>query len=316
MNRWRHARALLPGLLTAAAWATQAASLPLCDRPSTLTATQQDRLLRFAAVARGQLDNSGQRVALVARSGLDLSRFAVRYSHAGISLLDSGNTPWSVRQLYYACDAQQPRLFDQGLAGFVMGTDDPSIGFLSILLLPAEAAEAVEQTALNKPHALRLLAARYSANAYPYSLRYQNCNQWVMELLASAWGGLVSSDDTRDDTRDETRDETRARARAQAWLAAAGYAPAPVQVGSHWLMAAAGFIPWVHLDDHPDADRFALQLRTSLPDAMAQFVRQRLPGTQHIELCHNAQQVVVRQGWRPLAAGCVAEPGDAVVALD
>ncbi len=277
-------------------------SLQLCDRPSTLTASQQDRLLRFAAVARSQLEASGQRVALVARSGLNLSRFEVRYSHAGISLLDSGNTPWSVRQLYYACDAQQPRLFDQGLAGFVMGTDDPSIGFLSILLLPSKAAAAVAQAALNTPLALRLLAARYSANAYAYSLRYQNCNQWVMELLASAWGGLSPGDDSR--------------AQAQAWLAAEGYAPAPVQVGSHGLMAAGGFIPWVHFDDHPEADRYALQFRTSLPDALAQFVRQRLPSTQRIELCHDTHQVVVRQGWRPLAAGCVAEPGDQVIALD
>ena len=293
---------MLGTLAALAAGAAQAMSPPLCDRPSTLTATQQDRLLRFAAVARDQLDNTGQRVALVARSGLDLSRFAVRYSHAGISLLHNGNTAWSVRQLYYACDERQPQLFDQGLAGFVMGTDDPAIGYLSILLLPPEAAAALEQAALNKPLALRLLAARYSANAYPYSLLYQNCNQWVMELLASAWAGFAAGDDTR--------------AQAQAWLAAAGYAPAPVRVGSHWLMAAGGFIPWVHFDDHPEADRFALQFRTSLPDAMAQFVRQRLPTTQRIELCHDEHQVVVRQGWRPLAAGCVAEPGDRVVALD
>ena len=309
MRRW--ARALLLGQLTAATVAAvQAASLPLCDRPSTLTAAQQDRLLRFAAVAREQLEASGQRVALVARSGLDLSRFDVRYSHAGISLLHNGNTPWAVRQLYYACDARQPQLFDQGLAGFVMGTDNPAAGFLSILLLPPAAAAAVEQAALNKPLALRLLAARYSANAYPYSLRYQNCNQWVMELLASAWGGSFLADDSVDNTNDA------ARAQAQAWLASQGYAPAPVQVGSHWLMAAGGFVPWVHFDDHPDADRFALQFRTSLPDALAQFVRQRLPDTQRIELCHNSHQVVVRRGWQPLAAGCVAEPGDAVLALE
>ena len=293
---------LLAAVLVASAASAGAASLRLCDRPSTLTATQQDRLLRFAAIARDQLDGTGQRVALVARSGLDLSRFDVRYSHAGIGLLNSGNTPWSVRQLYYACDERQPRLFDQGLAGFLLGTDDPAIGFLSILLLPPDAAAAVEQAALNKPLALGLLAARYSANAYPYSLRYQNCNQWVMELLASAWGGLASSD--------------APRAQAQAWLAAQGYVPAPVQVGTHWLMAAGGFIPWIHFDDHPEADRFALQFRTSLPAALASFVQQRLPATQRIELCHDEHQVVVRRGWRPLAAGCVAEPGDTVVLLD
>ena len=309
MSRWIGALPVLAALLCGAA-STPAAALRLCDRPATLSAPQQDRLLRFAAVARAQLDGSGQRVALVARSGLDLSRFEVRYSHAGISLLEGGNTTWAVRQLYYACDAQQPRLFDQGLAGFVMGTDDPGTGFLSILLLPPDAAAAVERAALDKPLALRLLAPRYSANAYPYSLRYQNCNQWVMELLASAWGGLQPASSAAGAADDDSR------ARAQAWLAAQGYAPAPVQVGAHWLMAAGGFIPWIHFDDHPEADRLALQFRTSLPDAMARFVHQRLPDTQRIELCHDGHQVVVRHGWRPLAAGCVAEPGDQVVVLD
>ena len=36
--------------------------------------------------------------------------------------------------------------------------------------------------------ALALLAGEYSANAYAYSTRYQNCNQWLVELMASAWG--------------------------------------------------------------------------------------------------------------------------------
>ena len=35
--------------------------------------------------------------------------------------------------------------------------------------------------------ALALLGREYSANAYPFSPRYQNCNQWVAELLATAW---------------------------------------------------------------------------------------------------------------------------------
>ena len=54
---------------------------------------------------------------------MDLSRFGVRYSHSGVSLKTGDNAPWSVRQLYYACDEERPRLYDQGLAGFVFGTE-------------------------------------------------------------------------------------------------------------------------------------------------------------------------------------------------
>lgn len=298
-------RAAIAALLLAGASAGHAssASPQLCDRAPALTATQQDRLLRFAAVAKRELEASGQAVALVARSGLDLSRFGIRYSHAGVSLRASENAPWSVRQLYFACDERRPRLFDQGLPGFLFGTDDPALGYLSIVLLPREAADALEHAALDKPRALRLLAARYSANSYAFGLRYQNCNQWVMELLASAWGGLGDADETL-------------RGRAQAWLAEQGYAPAPVEVGSRALMFAAGFIPWLHSDDHPPDDLFAMRFRISLPASIEAFVRERLPGAQRIELCHDERQIVIRRGWTPIVDGCRAQAGDQVLALD
>ena len=45
-------------------------------------------------------------------------------------------------------------------------------------------AAVIEQAALDKNQALQLLGATYSANAYAFSQKYQNCNQWVAELLA------------------------------------------------------------------------------------------------------------------------------------
>ena len=193
------ARGLLAALVAVTGTSqASSASLRFCDGASALTAQQQDRKLQFAAVVKSELDASGQALALVARSGLDLSRFGVRYSHAGLSLKASENSPWSVRQLYYACDEGRPRLYDQGLAGFLFGTDDPARGRVSIVLLPRGEAAALERTTQDKARALRLLAASYSANAYPFSLRYQNCNQWVMELLATAWGDLGDGEALRE----------------------------------------------------------------------------------------------------------------------
>lgn len=295
---------LAVGLGVCGAVASHAASAltGVCSSAPTLTARQQDHLLRFAAIVKQELDASGQALALVSRSGLALQRFGARYSHAGVSLKASENTPWSVRQLYYACDERRPRLYDQGLAGFVFGSEDPALGYVSIVLLPPAQAAALERAALDKARALRLLAATYSANAYAHSLRYQNCNQWVMELLATAWGGL-------DDAAD-------LRARAQAWLDAQGYAPRPFEVGSHWLMFAASLAPWFHVDDHPLDDLYARQFRISMPATIEAFVREHVPHAQRIELCHNAGQVVIRQGWQPVAEGCQAGEGDRVIALD
>src|SRR5439155_13002899 len=156
-------------------------------------------------------------------------------------------------------------------------------GYVSIVLLPREQAAELETAALDNARALRLLAATYSANAYPFSLRYQNCNQWVAELLATAWGALADAADLR--------------ARAQQWLTRSGYAPPPVDVGSHLLMFAAQFVPLIHLDDHPQEDRFALRLRTSLPASMEAFVHEHVPGAWRIELCPDRERVGLHHGW-------------------
>lgn len=278
------------------------ASFHFCDAAPPMTATQQDHLLRFAAIVKRELDDSGASLALVARNGTDLRRFGVRYSHAGLSLKANGNGAWSVRQLYYACDERRPRLFDQGLSGFLFGTDDPALGYLSIVLLPGAPGDALERAALDNPRALRLLAARYSANAYPFSTEYQNCNQWVAELFAAAWAPLSDSDDLR--------------LRAQAWLASQGYAPTPVELGSHLLMAAAPFVPMIHVDDHPIEDQYALHFRISLPAALERFAREQVPGARRIELCHDAHRVVVHRGWDELPEGCTPGEGDRVIDFD
>ena len=293
---------LAVGLCLAGAAQAAATSARFCDRAEPPTARQQSVLLQFAAVARRELDASGDEVALVSRSGIDLSRFGLRYSHAGISLRASGNAPWSVRQLYFACDEGRPRLYDQGLAGFVLGTDEPAVGYLSIVWLPREQAAALERAVLDNARALRLLAADYSANAYPFSVRYQNCNQWVLEMMAAAWGHLP--------------DDQRLREHAQAWLSAQRYEPAAIDVGSHAVMFAGHFVPWIHLDDHPESDRFALRVRTSVPASIEAFVHARTPEARRVELCHDGQRVVVRRGWEHLAAGCRPGPGDQVIALD
>ena len=288
--------------LTGSVGQAASAALQFCDTATARSAAEQDRLLRFAAIAKRELEGSGHAVALVARSGLNLQRFGIRYSHAGISLKASDATPWSVRQLYFACDEGRPRLYDQGLAGFVSGTDDPRLGYLSILLLPPERAAELERAALDKARALRLLAARYSANSYVYGLRYQNCNQWVAELIASAWGGIAEG--------------AELRAQSQTWLAERGYSPEPVPVNSHALMFAAAFVPWLHSDDHPEVDRYALRFRTSLPASIETFVRAQAPGAERIELCYGESGIVVRRGWVPIDDGCSPQAGDRVVPLD
>jgi hypothetical protein len=310
LRRAARAVTFLPALLPAFVQATSLpaegrgasglASLAYCDAGTQLSAEQRDVLLRFAAVVKDELARSGARLALIARSGLDLRRFEQRHSHAGLTLRASPESPWAVRQLYYACDEKAPRLFDQGLSAFLMGTDDAALGYVSIVFLPEAEAAALERRALDNRLALALLGDSYSANAYPFSTRHQNCNQWLAELLAATWGPW------RADGAAPTREG------AQRWLREAGYAPTTFDLGARPLLWLAAVVPWLHLDDHPAEDLQRNRLAVSMPASLEAFVRTRVPGAERIELCHDSRRVVLRRGWEPLAEGCQPGPGDTV----
>jgi hypothetical protein len=286
-------------LLLGASAAAQAGLPAFCQQTIDIGAAEQDRVLRFAGVVKSELERSGARVALISRAGLDLSRFGQLYSHAGVALRANPGGPWAVRQLYYACDESRPRLFDQGVAGFALGADAPMRGHISLVFPADEDAALLEGAALDKRLALALLGGEYSANAYAYGTRYQNCNGWVAELLASAWGGAG----------------TRTREDAQGWLRAQGYAAGPVRIPSHWLMFAGQFVPLVHMNDHPVEDLHALAMHTSVPASIEAFVRRRAPEAKRIELCHTQERIVVRRGWEPLGASCVPAEGDEVIPM-
>ncbi len=288
--------------LCALSWACQAGTLRLCDQQAQLSADQQDKLIRFGSIIKAELENSGQSLALIARSGLNLHRFGVRYSHAGLSLKASQNTPWSVRQLYYACDERKPRIFDQGISGFMLGTDDASVGYVSVVFLPAAEAAELERAALDNRQALQLLGPTYSANAYPFSLRYQNCNQWVMELLAAAWGHLDDAENLR--------------AQAQRWLKDQAYMPSVIDVAFRPLMWLGAFIPWVHGDDHPPEDIDQKIYRVTMPASIEAFVHATLPGATRMEFCHTDRHVVIRHGWDQIAEGCQPGEQDTVITLE
>jgi hypothetical protein len=276
-----------------------AASLRYCDQPASLSFSQQDKLLRFSEVIKSELQASGQSLALIARSGLDLSRFNTRYSHSGISLKASPNTPWSIRQLYYACDEGKPRIFDQGMAGFVMGTDSPALGYISVILLPEAAEKSLANAALENASALALLNTTYSANAYPFSQKYQNCNQWVIELLATALGALKRSDNPRE--------------QAQSWLKENGYLPTLMEVGSRFLMTLGSFIPMIRSDDHPESDIEKQRYQVSMPAAIEAFARLKLPQAERLEFCYNDHHIIVHKGWQPIAEGCLPSENDRVI---
>ncbi|WP_431260891.1 DUF2145 domain-containing protein [Roseateles chitinivorans] len=288
--------------------ASVAHAATFCDRGNEVSATEQDRQLQVVAFARRVLEASGASAALVSRSGTDLSRFHLQYSHSGIALKDSRNSPWSVRQLYYACDESQAKLYDQGLAGFLLSAGRTEPIRLSIVTLPGSAGARLADSVLDNRRSLALLTSRYSASAYAFGTRYQNCNQWVAEMMGFAWA-------PRTDGAAPAEDDPPTRRQAQQWLRTLGYDPSPVVVPSHAVMFAAQFVPLIHSDDHPIDDLYAMRLKVSTPAALEAFAHRRVPDAQRVEFCATGSTIVVRRGWDPLPTDCRAAEGDEVLPL-
>ena len=290
--------AFLAGLLCATT--AHAFSMQFCDRPREPSAGQRDVMLRFGAIVRDEIAASASPAALIARSGLDLHRLDVRYSHAAVVLKDNADRPWSVRELYFSCDERRPRVYDEGLTGFLLGTDDPDTGYVSLVFLPSERAEPLRRTAVDKHHALGVLGASYSANAYPFSTAHQNCNQWVIELLADAWNAGDADAGSGAD----------ARARAQDWLRGQGYLPTVFTVSAHPMTWLPAVVPWLSNDDHPPHEIAHNRYNVSMPASIETFVQAKVPGARRVEICHAGRRVVLHRGWDAIAGGCVPGPGD------
>ena len=299
--------AIAAGLLGSAT--AHAFSFDVCAKPREPSADERDVLLRFGSVVREQIVASGQDVVLVARSGLDLHRLDVRYSHEGVALKDNEGKPWSVRQLYFSCEEHRPRVYDEGLTGFLTGTDDPTTGYVSLVFVPADRAAPLRATAVDKRHALGVLGASYSANAYPFSTLHQNCNQWVMELLADAWGAPAPARDAPAPT------DADARAQAQAWLRSQGYLPTVFTASAHPMTWLPAFVPWLSNDDHPPEEIAHNRYNVSMPASIETFVQAKVPGASRVEICHAGRRVVVHRGWSDIPEGCVAGPDDQVTQL-
>lgn len=281
-----------------------AAGLPrTCEEPDPPDAARVALALRVAAAVQRELARVQAPVAIVARAGLDLSLLGQRYSHAGVSLRDHPQGAWTVRQLYFACEEGRPRIFDQGLAAFMLG-NDPRVRARLVAILPGPSgAGALAGAALDDRLARALLGASYSANAYAFSDLHQNCNQWVAELLALAWGA-------------GSGEVPRPRALAQAWLREQGFEPTVVQVGWPPLRLLRPWVPWVREDDHPEADLQAWRYRVVMPESLERFTRRLQPQAQRLEFClDDSQRLVVHEGWEPQGEGCAPGVGDRVIEL-
>ncbi|MFN3790172.1 DUF2145 domain-containing protein [Massilia sp.] len=246
-------RLVAAALLALAAAAPSRAGQSCEERP--LAAHEVVLSMDLAQRTVQALEASGARVALVARAGQDLSRYRLRYSHMGIAVRDHPKGRWTVVHALNDCGSAVSSLYDEGMGNFFL-TD--LYRHEAQLAIPGPELQARLAQLAAARTLLRLHEPNYNMLSYVYATRYQNSNQWVLELLAAAAAppGQVET-----------------RAEAQTWLRSIGYQPPTVEVPAAVRLGARMFRANVAFDDHPFERRMAGKIDTVSTDAVLRMLR-------------------------------------------
>lgn len=219
----------LTGLLAALLVASAAHAGQSCE-PRSLGPEAIRSGLELAHKVHQHLEAGGVRAAIVARVGRDLGEYGLRYSHIGLALRAREHPRWKVLHLLNHCGRSDSELFEEGLGNFFL---DDLFRYEALVFLPSPELQARIVDAVGAGMARRLHQPNYSLIAHPYSAKYQNSNQWLLELAAIAQTGTGSD-----------------RTAAHAHLARAGYAPTVIPIPPMKRLGARLFSVNTQFDDH------------------------------------------------------------------
>lgn len=209
----------------------------------------------FSKQIERELAARGARVALVFRSGRyreDLPE-GVRYTHGAfwvwseIELEDGSRTHgYAVHNLYhYAEDTRTSYLAQDWPLNFTRGD---VIGEVGVILPSPEMQRRLwmmlatdADDALHQPD--------YSLISNPHDARYQNCNEYLLDVIAAAtW---------------ETTDRDQIKANLEAW-----FEPAPIRAGLFERLFGPSVDERIRMEDHRGA------IRTTTFQSLANFMTQ------------------------------------------
>ena len=240
---------LLLSLLLAASPEAQAGRS--CEEQKLTTQLLQDGLT-MAEKTRQALEASGEQVVLLAHSGQDLSKYGLRYSHFGFACRQpdgQGGAVWRVVHKLNFCGTADADIYRQGLGEFFL--DDPWRFEAAWVAPNRELQQRLLPLLQDDAAVVRLHNKAYNMLSYPWSTRYQQSNQWVIETLAmAADAGVVS------------------RQLAQAWLQLKGYEPTTLKLGAFTRLGARVTAANIAFDDHPNEKRFADRIETVTVDSV------------------------------------------------
>lgn len=224
------------------------------DKP--VTPAEMGKAMRLAQQVQQELDRRQAQVAILGRVGSDVSKYGLRYTHAGIAYRAPGEAGWTILHKLNHCGEDRASLFRDGLMNFFL---DDLHEYRALLLLPTGPLQARLAPAAAGDLGLGLDQPRYSLLAYPFTLEYQNSNSWLLEFLVSA-GSEVP---------------VIGRAAAQAQLRRAGYRPDRIAIAPTERLGATLFRANVAFTDHPLGERLSGNYSVVTVESIARWLGER-----------------------------------------
>lgn len=220
-----------------------------------------------ASALSAALDQAQPQVAVIARVGQDLSKYGLLYSHLALVTKDPASGQWRTMHLLNACGTAESAIWQEGLANFFL---DDLFRFQSLIVIPSPPAQRKIAAKLADPaQYLALFTPRYNMLAYPFSTKYENSNQWVLELLTKAY-----ADNAEIDSREQS----------QQWLKLMGYEPTTLTLRSMERLGGRMFRANIAFDDHPNDRRFANKIDIVTVESVTRFLKKIDPMTTFTEV--------------------------------
>lgn len=222
------------------------------DQP--LDAVTVQRAMTLAERVANRLDATGAQVAVVARSGQDLTHYGLRWSHFAFAYREAAGQPWRVVHKLNHCGTPVAAVYRQGLGEFFL---DRMFRYESAIVVLAPEVQAKLLPVLrDNQRVTQWHIEAYNMLAYPWALTYQQSNQWAIETLAGAMDESATT-----------------RRQAQAWLQLRDYQPTTLRLGAMTRLGARMTKANVAFDDHPNEKRFSDRIETVTVDSVLVWLR-------------------------------------------
>ena len=247
------ALALCAGLAVSAMAGTACSDAP--PKPASI-----QQAFQAAYKTHQRLETLQPRIALIGRVGQDLSKYGLRYSHIAFIQKDAASGQWRTTHLLNGCNSNQSALWQEGLANFFL---DDLLAYEALLVIPSPAIQEKLQAIVSSRDSIKAMhQPLYNMVAYPFSDKYQNSNQWALELFTMALSQQAGINPA-----------ITTRKQAQQWLKLTNYEPSTLKLTAFTRLGARMFRANVAFDDHPDERRFADQIDTVTVESMATYIK-------------------------------------------